>query len=180
MPMYTWHDIHQQKWKWKLIHIQDLNQIDCSRTGGNSENVRPYQPTSKQPRHWHQTLHRLPLQGNFENRWIINMKEKKWFLHIPACIHRLSFQGEFVKYMKMTKQSEILKVIASEDWNGMREDFKMASDVITFRVDYAPRVSLLKYFFLFSYFLPLFMCSLCLLFFCGFVFVHMFSCGVLL
>ena len=27
----------------------------------------------------------------------------------------------------------------------MREDFKMASDVITFRVDYAPRVSLLKY-----------------------------------
>jgi len=32
------------------------------------------------------------------------------------------------------------KVIASEDWNGMREDFKMASDTITFRVDYAPRV----------------------------------------
>jgi len=31
------------------------------------------------------------------------------------------------------------KVIASEDWNGMREDFKMASDTITFRVDYAPR-----------------------------------------
>ena len=48
----------------------------------------------------------------------------------------------------MTKQSDNLhklKVIASEDWNGMREDFKMASDVITFRVDYAPRVSLLKY-----------------------------------
>ena len=36
------------------------------------------------------------------------------------------------------------QVIASEDWNGMREDFKMASDVITFRVDYAPRVSTLK------------------------------------
>ena len=34
-----------------------------------------------------------------------------------------------------------IQVIASEDWNGMREDFKMASDVITFRVDYAPRVS---------------------------------------
>jgi len=33
----------------------------------------------------------------------------------------------------------LFKVIASEDWNGMREDFKMASDVITFRVDYAPR-----------------------------------------
>ena len=43
----------------------------------------------------------------------------------------------------MTKQSDNLhklKVIASEDWNGMREDFKMASDTITFRVDYAPRV----------------------------------------
>ena len=34
----------------------------------------------------------------------------------------------------------VFQVIASEDWNGMREDFKMASDVITFRVDYAPRV----------------------------------------
>ena len=160
-----WHDINQQKWKWKLIHIQDLYQIDCSRTGGNGENVRPDQPTSKQPRHWHQTLHRLSLQGELQK-----------YL-------KTSLQGELQKYLKMTKQSDILhklKVIASEDWNGMREDFKMASDVITFRVDYAPRVSLLKYFFLFSYFLPLFMCSLCLLFFCGFVFVHMFSCGVLL
>ena len=34
----------------------------------------------------------------------------------------------------------LAQVIASEDWNGMREDFKMASDTITFRVDYAPRV----------------------------------------
>jgi len=33
----------------------------------------------------------------------------------------------------------LFKVIASEDWNGMREDFKMASDTISFRVDYAPR-----------------------------------------
>ena len=39
------------------------------------------------------------------------------------------------------KTPKMHQVIASEDWNGMREDFKMASDVITFRVDYAPRVS---------------------------------------
>lgn len=31
------------------------------------------------------------------------------------------------------------KVIASEDWKGMREDFKMASDTITFRVEYSPK-----------------------------------------
>ena len=41
------------------------------------------------------------------------------------------------------KNPKTCQVIASEDWNGMREDFKMASDVITFRVDYAPRVNTL-------------------------------------
>ena len=113
-------------------------------TGGNGENVRPYQPTSKQPRHWHQTVH--------------------W----------LSLQGELLQYLKTLtisskwEQSDILhklKVIASEDWNGMREDFKMASDVITFRVDYAPRVSLLKYLFFYFWFC-IYMCSLCLLHLC--------------
>ena len=43
-------------------------------------------------------------------------------------------------------------MIASEDWNGMREDFKMASDVITFRVDYAPRVSIRYLYFTLFYF----------------------------
>ena len=27
----------------------------------------------------------------------------------------------------------IIKVIASEDWKGMREDFRMASDLVTFK-----------------------------------------------
>ena len=31
------------------------------------------------------------------------------------------------------------KVIASEDWNGMREDFKVFSEVVRFRVDYTPK-----------------------------------------
>jgi len=33
----------------------------------------------------------------------------------------------------------LFKVIASEDWKGMREDFRMASDTISFRVDYTPK-----------------------------------------
>lgn len=31
------------------------------------------------------------------------------------------------------------KVIASEDWKGMREDFKMFSDVVSFKLDYTPK-----------------------------------------
>ena len=31
------------------------------------------------------------------------------------------------------------KVIASEDWKGMREDFKMFSEVVGYKVDYTPR-----------------------------------------
>jgi hypothetical protein len=31
------------------------------------------------------------------------------------------------------------KVIASEDWKGMREDFKVFSEVVRFRVDYTPK-----------------------------------------
>ncbi|XP_023348531.1 uncharacterized protein LOC111717249 [Eurytemora carolleeae] len=33
----------------------------------------------------------------------------------------------------------MFKVIASEDWKGMREDFRMASDMISFKVDYTPK-----------------------------------------
>lgn len=33
----------------------------------------------------------------------------------------------------------MFKVIASEDWKGMREDFRMASDIISFKVDYTPK-----------------------------------------
>ena len=93
-----------KKWKWKLFHFQDLNLIDCSRTGGNGENVRPYQPTSKQPRHWHQTLHRLSLQGEFQKYLKTSTISSKWV---------------FFKYLKTAKQSDNLrklKVIASEDW----------------------------------------------------------------
>ena len=31
------------------------------------------------------------------------------------------------------------KVIASEDWKGMREDFKMFSEVIGYKLDYTPK-----------------------------------------
>ena len=31
------------------------------------------------------------------------------------------------------------KVIASEDWKGMREDFKMFSEVVSYKLDYTPR-----------------------------------------
>ena len=56
-------------------------------------------------------------------------------------------QEDFIK-----RNSFVYQVIASEDWNGMREDFKMASDVITFRVDYAPRVSIRYLYFTLFYF----------------------------
>ena len=78
----------------------------------------------------------------------------------------------------MTKQSDNLhklKVIASEDWNGMREDFKMASDVITFRVDYAPRVSLLKY-LLIILFAFIYVFFVFVAFVCSFVVLFLFLC----
>ena len=31
------------------------------------------------------------------------------------------------------------KVIASEDWKGLREDFKMFSEVIGYKLDYTPK-----------------------------------------
>ena len=34
------------------------------------------------------------------------------------------------------------QVIASEDWNGMREDFRMGSETISFKVDYTPKVKI--------------------------------------
>ena len=108
----------------------------------------------------------------------INRHRSSHDIDIKPCIdylfkvsfnNRLYLQNEFVKYLKTAKQSDILhklKVIASEDWNGMREDFKMASDVITFRVDYAPRVSLLLktfsiFIFAFNYVLFVFVAFVC-------------------
>ena len=32
-------------------------------------------------------------------------------------------------------------MIASEDWKGMREDFKMFSEVVGYRLDYTPRLA---------------------------------------
>ena len=34
----------------------------------------------------------------------------------------------------------ISKVIASEDWKGMREDFKTASEILSFKLDFTPKV----------------------------------------
>ena len=33
----------------------------------------------------------------------------------------------------------LFKIIASEDWRGVRQDYRVASDSIKFRVDYAPK-----------------------------------------
>ena len=41
------------------------------------------------------------------------------------------------KNKKNTRLSN--QVIASEDWKGMREDFKMFSEVVGYRLDYTPR-----------------------------------------
>ena len=37
---------------------------------------------------------------------------------------------------------ETCKVIASEDWKGMREDFKTASEIMEFKLDFTPKVCL--------------------------------------
>ena len=75
----------------------------------------------------------------------------------------------------LTLHVPIHQVIASEDWNGMREDFKMASDVITFRVDYAPRVSLLKY-LLIILFAFIYVFFVFVAFVCSFVVSFLFLC----
>ena len=36
----------------------------------------------------------------------------------------------------------ISKVIASEDWKGMREDFKTASEILSFKLDFTPKVDI--------------------------------------
>ena len=33
----------------------------------------------------------------------------------------------------------VLQVIASEDWRGVRQDYRVGSDTVKFRVDYAPK-----------------------------------------
>ena len=157
-----WHDIHQQKWKWKLIHIQDLNQIDWAPQAGT---VKMSDRINR-----HRSSHDIDIKPCIDYLFKVSFKN--------IWKHRLSLQSEFVEYLKTAKQSDILhklKVIASEDWNGMREDFKMASDVITFRVDYAPRVSLLKYLFIFVFaFIHVFFVFVA--FVCSFVVSFLFLC----
>ena len=48
--------------------------------------------------------------------------------------HRRSVEIEVVPCTEY-----FFKVIASEDWNGMREDFKVFSEVVRFRVQYTPK-----------------------------------------
>ena len=45
----------------------------------------------------------------------------------------------FLTLMIPTKISK-LKVIASEDWKGMREDFKTASDIMEFKLEFTPKL----------------------------------------
>ena len=75
----------------------------------------------------------------------INRHRSSHDIDIKPCIDylfKVTLKNLVYKWKPMlTLHVPIHQVIASEDWNGMREDFKMASDVITFRVDYAPRVS---------------------------------------
>ena len=48
--------------------------------------------------------------------------------------HKRSYEIEVVPCTEY-----FFKVIASEDWKGMREDFKMFSEAVAFRLDYTPR-----------------------------------------
>ena len=41
--------------------------------------------------------------------------------------------------MIVTSRNYLFKIIASEDWRGVRQDYRVGSDQIKFRVDYAPK-----------------------------------------
>ena len=41
--------------------------------------------------------------------------------------------------MILFSRNYLFKIIASEDWRGVRQDYRVGSDQIKFRVDYAPK-----------------------------------------
>ena len=100
--------------------------------------------------------------SRFKSNWLLPNRRERWkcptvstdieaattLTSNPASTISLRWLRKVSSYKLISLEYRncvwISQVIASEDWNGMREDFKMASDVITFRVDYAPRVSTQK------------------------------------
>ena len=58
-------------------------------------------------------------------------------------IHAQTIDSKLVQIFFLYFKSFILsyKVIASEDWKGMREDFKTASEILSFKLDFTPKVS---------------------------------------
>ena len=57
---------------------------------------------------------------------------------IPCSDYRFKVSPDFILIFQ---EFYSVKVIASEDWKGMREDFKTASEIMSFKLDFTPKVS---------------------------------------
>ena len=69
----------------------------------------------------------------------INKNRKSIDLDIKPCSdYRFKVSPDF--YL-IFRDFVSVKVIASEDWKGMREDFKTASEIMSFKLDFTPKVS---------------------------------------
>ena len=68
----------------------------------------------------------------------INKNRKSFDIDIKPCSdYRFKVQNLFIEE---ENHFTLCKVIASEDWKGMREDFKTASEIMEFKLDFTPKV----------------------------------------
>ena len=79
-------------------------------------------------------------EGSFAVSEIINRHRTSHDITIAPCRYlrqqRLVFSE---KNHHHHVRNYLFKIIASEDWRGVRQDYKVGSDQIKFKVDYAPR-----------------------------------------
>ena len=82
--------------------------------------------------------------GNMENFKCVDYFQVEYFQRLNpeqtvAMTQRINRHRRSVEIEVVPCTIYFFKVIASEDWNGMREDFKVFSEVVRFRVDYTPK-----------------------------------------
>ena len=84
--------------------------------------------------------------GRMENFKCVDYFQVEYFQRLNpqetvAMTQRINRHRRSVEIEVVPCTEYFFKVIASEDWNGMREDFKVFSEVVRFRVEYTPKFS---------------------------------------